>query len=208
MKPEFQSDHEESVETQPTGQARPNVLFEAGMAMGRCEVRTILVQVGKLRPFSDVGGRHVVRLTNSSVQRQELAMRLKNAGCTVDLSGTDWHSTGSFELVENDAKKMVPSIPATDTIATDLSAEEEAIIAKSGPNGVIIVLRSIRGECLQGFQNKSDPAFQATYREALDSLVLKGVVRKETQQLYRLSALGFKIQTAILAATEQNPAAT
>src|SRR5439155_15140361 len=38
-----------------TGQARPNVLFEAGMAFGKDPNSTVLVQVGDVRPFSDVG---------------------------------------------------------------------------------------------------------------------------------------------------------
>ena len=46
--------------------------------------------------FSDIAGRHFIRLRNSSKSRQELAERLKLAGCDVDLSGTDWHDAGSF----------------------------------------------------------------------------------------------------------------
>lgn len=83
-------------ETSPAAQARPNVLFEAGMALGRDQKRTILVEVGDVRPFSDVGGRHVVRLSNSVAQRQELARRLQTAGCAADLSGSDWHIAGDF----------------------------------------------------------------------------------------------------------------
>jgi predicted nucleotide-binding protein len=98
LKKEYQSDHDEQFEKQPTGQARPNVLFEAGMAMGRDPKRTVLVQIGDLRPFSDVGGRHVLRLNNSSERRQDLADRLKTAGCLVDLTGRDWHKVGSFGL--------------------------------------------------------------------------------------------------------------
>lgn len=79
-----------------TPQARPNVLFEAGMAFGRKPENTVLVQVGEVRPFSDVGGRHVARLSNDSTSRQELATKLANAGCNVDTSGTDWLTEGDF----------------------------------------------------------------------------------------------------------------
>jgi predicted nucleotide-binding protein len=83
-------------ETQPAPQARPNVLFEAGMALGRDATRTVLVEVGEVRPFSDVAGRHAVRLSNSVSSRQGLAQRLRTAGCDVDLAGTDWHTAGDF----------------------------------------------------------------------------------------------------------------
>lgn len=95
---EFQLESDPDFEKTLTGQARPNVLFEAGMAMGRDASRTILVEIGHLRPFSDVVGRHVLRMNNSPKRRQELADRLRTAGCAVDLSGTDWHETGSFVL--------------------------------------------------------------------------------------------------------------
>lgn len=87
---------QEDRETQPAPQARPNVLFEAGMALGRDAKRTVLVEVGEVRPFSDVAGRHAIRLSNTVASRQELATRLRTAGCEVDIDGTDWHSTGDF----------------------------------------------------------------------------------------------------------------
>jgi predicted nucleotide-binding protein len=80
-----------------TPQARLNVVFEAGLAMGRDQKRTLLLEFGKLRPFSDIGGRHVLRMNNSSAKRQELAQRLQTAGCAVDLSGTDWHTCGNLD---------------------------------------------------------------------------------------------------------------
>ncbi len=83
-------------ETFPAAQARPNVLFEAGMALGRDAERTVMVEVGEVRPFSDVAGRHVVRLNDSASSRQALAQRLETAGCDVDLTGTDWHTAGDF----------------------------------------------------------------------------------------------------------------
>jgi hypothetical protein len=80
----------------PTGQARPNVLFEAGMAMGRDPKHTILVELGDLRPFSDVGGRHAIRISNDGRLRKSLADRLITAGCEVDLTGGDWLHEGDF----------------------------------------------------------------------------------------------------------------
>lgn len=83
-------------ETEPTPQARPNVLFEAGMAMAYNPDRTVLVEFGNLRPFSDVAGRHSVKMDGSTEKRQELAVRLEKAGCPVRLTGTDWQKLGDL----------------------------------------------------------------------------------------------------------------
>ena len=84
-------------DTEPQPQPRPNVLFEAGMAMGRNPDRTIIVEMGRVRVFSDIHGRHVVRLDGSVTRRQDLADRLRTAGCLVDLTGRDWHEAGNLE---------------------------------------------------------------------------------------------------------------
>ena len=97
LREQFRSPNDPSHETEFTGQARPNVLFEAGMAMGRNPDRTILVELGSLRPFSDVAGLHVIRMDNSSQRRQEFAQRLESAGCPVNLDGIDWHTAGDFD---------------------------------------------------------------------------------------------------------------
>jgi hypothetical protein len=81
---------------QPSSQARPNVLFEAGMAMGRDPDHTVLVELGKVRPFSDLGGRHAIHMDGSTQKRKELAQRLETAGCDVDLSGDDWMNAGDL----------------------------------------------------------------------------------------------------------------
>jgi Predicted nucleotide-binding protein containing TIR-like domain len=97
LKESFWEPGEAEHETSLTGQARPNVLFEAGMAMGRFPERTVIVEIGQLRPFSDIAGRHTLRLNNTSQRRQELAHRLRDAGCPVNLDGTDWHNIGDFD---------------------------------------------------------------------------------------------------------------
>lgn len=83
-------------------QARPNVLFEAGMAFGIHADRTVLVQVGQVKPFSDVAGRHVLLLDDTPQRRADLAQRLETAGCPVDLTGRDWLTAGRF-VVEDPA---------------------------------------------------------------------------------------------------------
>ncbi len=84
-------------EAQLTGQARPNVLFEAGMAFAVRPDRTVLVEIGEIRPFSDIGGRHVVRIDGTAKPLRDIARRLQAAGCEVDLSGDDWSYGGRFD---------------------------------------------------------------------------------------------------------------
>jgi predicted nucleotide-binding protein len=96
LREEFFGQNEPPHEKELTPQPRPNVIFEAGMAMGGSENRTILVQIGKLRPISDIAGRHIIHLDDSSQKRQELVRKLIGAGCEVDTSGTDWLSVGNF----------------------------------------------------------------------------------------------------------------
>lgn len=83
-------------ELNPSAQSRPNVLFEAGMATGRDSGRTVLVQLGDVRSFSDIAGKHVIRLDDSPARRKDLAQRLKTAGCDVNLSGEDWMRPDAF----------------------------------------------------------------------------------------------------------------
>ncbi len=98
LKPTFLTDDDDPFERKFTGQARPNVLFEAGFAMGKYPDHTVLVQVGKLRPFSDISGRHVVRMSGSAESRNTLVGRLKSAGLDAQTDGTDWLSEGDFTI--------------------------------------------------------------------------------------------------------------
>jgi predicted nucleotide-binding protein len=94
----FRRPEDPEYESQLVGQPRANVLFEAGMAFGGRQQNTVLVQMGSIRRFSDIEGRHVIRLNNTVARRQDLATRLRAAGCTVNMDGTDWHRAGNLEV--------------------------------------------------------------------------------------------------------------
>jgi predicted nucleotide-binding protein len=97
LRPEY-ADGDDDPEMEPSAQARPNVIFEAGFALGRAPDRVVLVELGRVRHFSDIVGRHAIRLSNSVTSRQEFVERLRAIGCAVDLSGTDWQTVGDFSL--------------------------------------------------------------------------------------------------------------
>src|ERR1700753_1155918 len=79
------------------GPARLNVIFEAGIAVGTYEDKTLLIEVGDVRKISDIAGMHIPRLTNSAASRKEFAERLRDKlGLKVDMSGASWLSTGNF----------------------------------------------------------------------------------------------------------------
>jgi len=111
-----------------TGQARPNVLFEAGMAFATHPDNTVLVQIGSVRPFSDVAGRHVVRMDNSTSKRKDLAQRLQSAGCSVNLGGEDWLTTGDMAPpAEVPQEGAAPTGPAA---AHDVDTDTVQLVAQ------------------------------------------------------------------------------
>ena len=111
-------------ETKPAAQARPNVLFEAGMAMGHDSDRTVLVELGKVRLFTDVIGRHAIRMDNSIPQRKALAQRLQTAGCAVDLTREAWMHEGDMTPPDPAGGlplgKRVPPASSVKRVAFDL----------------------------------------------------------------------------------------
>ena len=96
VKPEFASSKDPSHEVDPTGQARLNVVFEAGMAWARDRRTVVLVEVGSVRPMSDTVGVNVTRLKNSDDSRKSLGKRLRTAGLDINLEEDDWRGVGDF----------------------------------------------------------------------------------------------------------------
>lgn len=79
------------------GQPRPNVIFEAGLALGAHSDKTILVQVGDIREISDIAGKHMFHLTDTAVSRKNLAGRLeKKLKFKIKLDGDAWLKVGKF----------------------------------------------------------------------------------------------------------------
>ena len=52
--------------------------------------RTIILDVGGMRPIADLACRSYVRLTNTPECRQKIKLRLRLAGCRVHDEGEDW----------------------------------------------------------------------------------------------------------------------
>lgn len=122
----YQKDNDPPYEKELTPQPRPNVLFEAGLAMGRAPDRTVLVQIGNnIRPFSDIQGVHVVRLDSTQKSRKDLAQRLGNAGCPVNLKGDDWLETGNFEIHEKPDSTPAESSGKNDSAVSVPDAQRE-----------------------------------------------------------------------------------
>lgn len=80
----------------PLHQPRPNVFFEAGLALAfGDDDRVILVKTKNLREFSDITGLNYIHLDDSAKHRNALVQRLIAAGCEPDTSGDDYLSSST-----------------------------------------------------------------------------------------------------------------
>ena len=191
LKKSLRSENAPPYEVELSGQARPNVLFEAGMAMSWSQDRTILVELGTLRPFSDIAGLHVIRLDNSSQRRQELADRLRAARCPVNLDGTDWHSAGDFEAAVVGSERTVtqsePVEELQDATPTNpqLSEDAKRLLIKGAKNdtGTIFKDRPLSGLTINAngkkFVEKGNRRSEARWENALNELIESGLVENQ-----------------------------
>lgn len=96
-------------------QARPNVIFEAGMAYGIAPKRTVLVTLGTdVALFSDVNGIHVARLNNTSKSRSAFYLKLVGMGCEIDKDTHAWldpERAGDFEACIPALQEVSPRDP-------------------------------------------------------------------------------------------------
>jgi predicted nucleotide-binding protein len=81
-------------ETVPAMQARPNVIFELGMALATYADRTVVLMAGEHRPMADLGGLNYIELADEDECLEKIRRRLETARCQV--SGTNWQARAWF----------------------------------------------------------------------------------------------------------------
>jgi hypothetical protein len=96
LHPDLRLDSDHPHERTRSGQARPNVLFELGLAFMAYPERTIIVEVGLMRPIADLAGLNVIRFDGSAIAIKKVVDRLSLAGCPVNISGADWLDPARF----------------------------------------------------------------------------------------------------------------
>ena len=96
LRGELRKRNEEAYEKKFCFQPRQDQIFEAGYAFGHSPERTILVQVDRVKLFSDIDGRYMPNFTGKEDERRDLINRLKSVGCIVNDNGDAWRSAGDF----------------------------------------------------------------------------------------------------------------
>jgi predicted nucleotide-binding protein len=107
LRPDLVSDGDPDDEREVRGQARPNVLYEAGIADALDRSRTLFVQVGNVKSPSDLSGRNMIRFDGEAQSRDRLIARLRSAGLIVDRSSEDWLRAGEFKEPISRAQKAL-----------------------------------------------------------------------------------------------------
>lgn len=115
LRPEFRKSHDPEKEKQ-RWQARPNVIFEAGLASGRDPDRVVWVLLGDVELFSDVAGVHILRPRNEVKGDRTTLRNLLGGGmkCDIDQESTEWHDAGDFEACIKALQEVRPRDPFLD----------------------------------------------------------------------------------------------
>lgn len=96
----YRKEHDDAYEGVYMPQPRQNQIFEAGYAFGKFPNRTILVQFGRIRPFTDISGRYIPHFTGTPDDRHALKNSLKTAGCIVNETGMHWLHAGEDQFAK------------------------------------------------------------------------------------------------------------
>jgi len=203
LRKDLRGENEKDFEIELTGQPRPNVLFETGLALASHPERTVIVQIGEIRPISDISGRHAVRVkdkpgTKDVSGRKDLAQRLMNCGCPVKLTGDDWLKAGDFTppIVSrpptSELSFATPSKPPTPPLSPKAA---EILKHAAASSGIIAIAGNHRGASVTAgntsLGENLDHAEEANYMEAVEELRTAGFA-KQFRDNFQLTAEGFR----------------
>jgi predicted nucleotide-binding protein len=131
-------------------QARPNVIFEAGMAFGRARNRVVFVLFGNPTLFTDVDGVHVLRPNNDPGGDRATLRNLLAQGmnCAVEHYSNEWITAGNFETCAS----LVPGVLGRDPFGETGDANAEPAQTDKSASlspAAKVRLEEIRDTCLQ-----------------------------------------------------------
>lgn len=108
MNPAITPSAAEEHERNYTPQPRLNVVFETGLAMGIMREKTVVVEFGRTRPFSDLEVNAIrINRENEIKMREAILDRLSNQGLSVSKVGSRWQTAGKFPFDEIDAVSQI-----------------------------------------------------------------------------------------------------
>lgn len=139
LRGELCGDDERATEGRLQRQARPNVIFEAGLAFALFPTRTIVVQTGRLRPISDLAGVQFVPFDQSTQSTSALCNRLRIAGCRLN-------ATANVKTDGSSATRDLPEViaPPSGRAKVAMLRRLRAFLPLPGLGGELEVARDVR----------------------------------------------------------------
>lgn len=142
------------------------------MAMAKDSSRTILVEIGAHGKFSDIDGRHLLRMDNSGEKRNGLVRRLQSAGCVPDTSGNHWLNAGNFSppVVIDELDSQDPAAPGPASGADQIEQDGIAVSVQGikGTGGGSFIAR---GRVLNNSASSKTVAVTTTYFDERDEIL-------------------------------------
>ena len=208
LRKRFWAGNEPEYERRPNGQARPNVIYETGRAMERFPTRTVIVELGDLRPFSDIAGLNTIRMNDTPERRRDLADRLQAIGCGVKVDSRTIYSAGNFDAAIAEEPSEFPessgdaSYPATNTELSD-SAEELLLEAVKDASASIWALSTMGGLIIatnnREFIEKGNARSEARWKKALSDLEEARLIEEATpkRESFKITDRGFALADSL-----------
>jgi hypothetical protein len=114
-------------------------------------------------------------MDNSSKKRNELAARLKTAGCPVNLTGTDWQTAGDLKAPDLHSEA---EIGPTADLQLSAEARQLLLVASEDPGVAVACVPTLQGLVVstnnKGFSESNNPRSQAKWKAVVSELVALG----------------------------------